>query len=300
MFPPRAPVPPFLARLDDYVGLFRAEFRRREQASWAAVYLQGLLLDVGRKNIETLARRVVLPPDLAVEDPVQALQNFINQSPWDDRKLLRRYRALMAARRPVGRGTFVVSDLTFPKQGDRSVGVQRQLSREYGRKINCQVAVTLAFVGADVAYPLAARLYLPRGWLRAPGRLVSAGVPEAHRGAAGKARIALDLLDEARADGPTTATVAAGPGYDDSEEFRDGLAGRGLEVLDEPAPRQLLVRQGGDIWQSLKADLGLDHFEGRSWRGFHHHATLVMLAHGFRLLERAGALVEEMAATPRE
>ena len=36
----------------------------------------------------------------------------------------------------------------------------------------------------------------------------------------------------------------------------------------------------------MKEELGLDHFEGRSWRGFHHHACLVMLALGFLVLER--------------
>lgn len=38
--------------------------------------------------------------------------------------------------------------------------------------------------------------------------------------------------------------------------------------------------------QQMKEELGLDHFEGRSWRGFHHHAAMVMLAYGFLLLER--------------
>jgi SRSO17 transposase len=36
----------------------------------------------------------------------------------------------------------------------------------------------------------------------------------------------------------------------------------------------------------MKEELGLDHFEGRSWHGFHRHATLVMLAYGFLTLER--------------
>ena len=39
-------------------------------------------------------------------------------------------------------------------------------------------------------------------------------------------------------------------------------------------------------YQQMKEELGLDHFEGRSWRGFHHHACLVMLAFGFLALER--------------
>ena len=46
------------------------------------------------------------------------------------------------------------------------------------------------------------------------------------------------------------------------------------------------VEQG---YQQMKEELGLDHFEGRSWRGFHHHACLVMLAFGFLALERLRA-----------
>ncbi len=38
--------------------------------------------------------------------------------------------------------------------------------------------------------------------------------------------------------------------------------------------------------QQMKEELGLDHFEGRSWRGFHHHAAMVILAYGFLLLEQ--------------
>jgi SRSO17 transposase len=39
-------------------------------------------------------------------------------------------------------------------------------------------------------------------------------------------------------------------------------------------------------YQQLKEELGLDHFEGRSWRGWHHHVTMVMLAHAFLRLEQ--------------
>jgi len=40
-------------------------------------------------------------------------------------------------------------------------------------------------------------------------------------------------------------------------------------------------------YQELKSEIGLDHFEGRTWRGFHHHATLCAVAHGFLALRRA-------------
>jgi len=40
-------------------------------------------------------------------------------------------------------------------------------------------------------------------------------------------------------------------------------------------------------YQELKQELGLDHYEGRGWRGFHHHVTLCIASYGFLLAERA-------------
>src|SRR5487761_1246571 len=39
-------------------------------------------------------------------------------------------------------------------------------------------------------------------------------------------------------------------------------------------------------YEELKQELGLGHFEGRGWRGFHHHATLSIAAYGFLVAER--------------
>lgn len=39
-------------------------------------------------------------------------------------------------------------------------------------------------------------------------------------------------------------------------------------------------------YQEMKEEIGLDHFEGRTWRGFHHHATLCAVAHGFLAIQR--------------
>ncbi|MGH9818363.1 MAG: IS701 family transposase, partial [Candidatus Acidiferrales bacterium] len=39
-------------------------------------------------------------------------------------------------------------------------------------------------------------------------------------------------------------------------------------------------------YEELKQELGLGHFEGRNWRGFHHHASLCIAAYGFLMLER--------------
>jgi SRSO17 transposase len=40
-------------------------------------------------------------------------------------------------------------------------------------------------------------------------------------------------------------------------------------------------------YQELKQELGIGHYEGRGWRGFHHHATLCIAAYGFLISERS-------------
>ena len=51
-------------------------------------------------------------------------------------------------------------------------------------------------------------------------------------------------------------------------------------------------------YQELKQELGLGHYEGRGWRGFHHHATLCIAAYGFLVAERAAFPPSGTAARP--
>src|SRR3954466_6586276 len=88
--------PAVLDRLRNYAALFADDFPQSKPALWAGVYLQGLLLDGERKSIEPLSHRVRLPEGLTSTDPEQALQQFVNQSPWDQLTVLERYRAHLA------------------------------------------------------------------------------------------------------------------------------------------------------------------------------------------------------------
>ena len=60
-----------------------------------------------------------------------------------------------------------------------------------------------------------------------------------------------------------------------------------LSTLGPDVPIERLVYEAKMRWrierdyQDLKQDLGLGHYEGRSWRGFHHHASLSIAAYGF-------------------
>ena len=57
-----------------------------------------------------------------------------------------------------------------------------------------------------------------------------------------------------------------------------------LEVLVDAAKMRWRIERD---YEELKSELGLAHFEGRSWRGFHHHATLCIAAYGFLIRQRA-------------
>src|SRR5262245_28701844 len=126
--------PAVLDRLREYAAHFAADFPQSKPARWAGVYLQGLLLDGERKSIEPLSHRITLPRELSSNDPEQALQQFVNQSPWDDQKVLTRYRALMAEPFASPDGVFVLGDTSFPKRGRHSVGVQHQYCGALGKQ----------------------------------------------------------------------------------------------------------------------------------------------------------------------
>jgi SRSO17 transposase len=79
------------------------------------------------------------------------------------------------------------------------------------------------------------------------------------------------------------------------------------ELRGEPLGLRRLVRLAKGRWRieqdyrELKDELGLDHFEGRSWPGWHHHVTLVSMAYAFLVLERARAkknLAADLAPDP--
>ena len=66
-----------------------------------------------------------------------------------------------------------------------------------------------------------------------------------------------------------------------------------LATLSADAKLAALVKLAKHRWiierdyQELKQELGLGHYEGRGWRGFHHHGTLCIAAYGFLVAERS-------------
>ena len=75
---------------------------------------------------------------------------------------------------------------------------------------------------------------------------------------------------------------------------QDAPTGYWISNLPPDTPVADLVRWAKMHWRiehdyrELKHGLGLDHFEGRTWRGRHHHVTLVTAAQAFLTLRRLG------------
>ena len=208
-----------------YLRELLAPLGRSERRHWGEVYVRGLLLDGERKSIEPLAGRLL-------DGNVQALQQFIGQSPWQHNPVRRLLAEKMAkALLPVC--VWIIDDTGFPKKGKYSVGVSNQYSGSLGKVGNCQVAVSLHMGTEDACVPVNYALYLPKEWTGDPKRLERAGVPAQAREFKSKFDLALGLIDEAMGWSVPRGVMLADAFYGKASVFRQGLLDRGLDYVVE-------------------------------------------------------------------
>ena len=200
---------------------------RAERQTHAGEYVRGLLLDGERKSIAPITERV---PGA----DVQALRQFVNQSPWEWAPLQAALATLLIDRL-LPEAVLILDETSFPKKGDQSVGVARQYCGALGKTANCQVAVSV-HLGTDTAcLPLTWGLYLPQTWIDDPGRRTAARIPDTvtyHT----KNELALAALDRVRAWGVGPRVVLADAGYGTSHDFRAALTARHLSYCVQVAP----------------------------------------------------------------
>ena len=177
-----------LPRLYTFMEPFVKIFHGQAADQHAKTYVCGLLSDVERKNIESIAYRFGqsrLP-----------LQGFIGWDEWDDEPLRDELRGQVKTHLGQGDGVLVFDPSGFPKSGRESVGVARQWCGRLGKVDNCQVAIYLGYVSRKGHTLVDTRLYLPKEWTKEKARLDKAGVPKASRAYRTRHQLALEMLEK--------------------------------------------------------------------------------------------------------
>jgi SRSO17 transposase len=213
--------------VDDYMATFSRYFSRTEGKELASCYVTGLMMEGERKSVEPLSEKV--------NASERSLQRLLTEVKWDEGGVLEEYRRNMLAETSDPQGILAVDDTAFPKRGSDSVCVSRQYCGATGKIDNCQVGVSLTYVGQDVAWPYAMDMFIPKVWddLLNPQILLKrkkTRMPEtAHYRE--KWRIALEQIATARTNAIAHRAVVADSWYGDIPEFRQGLAENGETYL---------------------------------------------------------------------
>ncbi len=378
-------------RLNRYFDGIGVLLGRRDRRESFALYALGLFGEGERKSIEPIAARVCGDEELCNAYHYR-LVHFVGVSPWSDEEVRKHatQHGISAMSRRDAVTDWIIDDTGFPKQGDKSPGVQRQYSGTLGKTGNCQIAVSVTVATSTMHLPIDMDLYLPTSWTEDRPRCRAAHIPD-DVGYRPKWRIALDLIERnVNADVPI-GLMLADSAYGDVGEFRDGVRALGFDyaldvkkhtrvvivcddgaetepmsvetvaailgercyrkvtwregsrrsmsaafatvrvrvvthddtrgeqqwlVIEKPKRRQpvehyvlttlpnsmsrkQVVRRIKQRWRTermyedLKGELGLDHFEGRSYIGWQHHVSCVLACYAFLVSERARAFPPE-------
>ena len=389
------------ARLEDFFGRVDTHLKDTRKRESFAMYACGILGDGERKSVEPIAARACADPE-EVDNVHRKLLYFLSRSVWDDRAVrLEAARYAVEAieqREPIA--AWIVDDTGFLKQGDDSVGVQRQYTGSAGKVTNCQIGVSLAVASSTEHLPLDFELYLPECWANDSERREQARIPDDVVFKT-KITLALDMIERARKAGIPGEIMLADAAYGDSSQFRNGVRRLGFDFavgiqstvrvvrldsrdrinekpetvaelvqrLGRKAFRKLTWREGtgsklssrfcfvrvktthddgielsereplwlvaewldGEerptkfllttlarrmgrkqivrickerwrterMYEDLKGELGLDHFEGRSFPGWHHHVSVVLCCYAFVIAERIRAFPPSAARARR-
>jgi len=159
-----------LDRLEKFTKPFVMSLGRSERKEHAQVYIAGLLSDLQRKNIESIAYR---------HDQQRVnLQRFIGLAPWAHQPLLKELACQVGRELGQDDGIIVFDPSGHKKCGHDSVGVQRQWLGRLGKIDNGQVGVYMGYASRKEHALVDVRLYFPKEWVKDKVRRKKCGVPK--------------------------------------------------------------------------------------------------------------------------
>src|SRR5438128_865690 len=277
-------------RLLAFVGEVVRPLPHVRQRENALLYVRGLVEQGGRKSLQPTLFRLEETPAR-----YESMQQFLADSPWEWELVVRACAEHVAPE--LGLLAWVVDDTGIVKDGKHSPGVKRQYSGTLGKIGNCQVAgpgrnggvgrrasVARADREPESVRALAERLP-GRAWKTLPCRTTPAGKEVSSRFAFVRVVVTHPVRNDHQLPREEWLIVEWPAEAEAPTDYW-------LSNLPAEASRERLARLARLRWtieldyRQLKGELGLDHYEGRSYAGFHHHCALVTCAHAFLTLER--------------
>src|SRR6266545_7184371 len=177
-----------MPRLRAFLAPFVDTLQGQAPRAHAQTYVRGLLSDVERKNVESIAYHF--------GQDRWGLQGFIGWDDWDDAPLRHTLRSQVGQQLGQGDGVLVFDPSAFPKSGRESVGVARQGCGRLGQVDNGPGASSLGDVSRKGYTLVDLRLSLPKEGPQDTARRHKAGVPQARRGYRPRHPLAWEMLEQ--------------------------------------------------------------------------------------------------------
>lgn len=148
--------------LAKFLALFLGCFRSRPGFGLLRIYVQGLLSNLQRKNVEAIALEFGKPP--------RTLQRFVESIKWDEVGVRDECQRLIACDHVQEEAVGCVDESGTAKSGSHTVGAARQWLGSRGKVENGVVGVHLSYCVPGFQCLLDSEVYLPQVWAEDPER----------------------------------------------------------------------------------------------------------------------------------
>lgn len=148
--------------LAKFLALFAGRFRSRPGFALLGIYVQGLLSDLQRKNVESIA--------LEFDKPPRTLQRFLESIKWEETGVRDDCQRLVAREHAHPEAIGCLDESGTAKSGSATVGATRQWLGSCGKVDNGVVGVHLGYSSPGFQCLLDSEVYLPRDWADDPVR----------------------------------------------------------------------------------------------------------------------------------
>ncbi|MHA1962704.1 MAG: IS701 family transposase [Candidatus Thorarchaeota archaeon] len=230
---------------------FRDAFCRVEQSILGQYYLQGLLGEIRRKNVEAMALKYL------EASRVRSLQKFMTNYRWDDTVLLAKAQAMLSELIAEEKGMISLDGSDIPKKGNESVGVAIQYCGNTGKTDKCQAGVFVGYTSTKGYGLIERELYMPERWFSEDyaERRAKCQVPE-DLVFKTKNQIGLELIRKIL---DTKLFPAEWVGFDASfgcdSKFRDAVESLELKYLGD-------IKSNTLVWLN-RPEVGIPTYSGR-------------------------------------